>query len=328
MDEDAEFVRVLSFDFSKAFDSVPHDIVTEKLKQTNLNPYIINWIISFLTNRKQRVVVDGIKTGYVDINKGVPQGTVIGPFLFSLMVDDIKPKQPETNVLVKFADDMTVSAPVKSNSDSATMEVRNIENWARRNRMTLNLSKTWEMLLSGGTSKPPPVPIEGIERKEWLKLLGVTFEEDVCCWDLHVDGLLSKAGSRMYILRVCRRYGYRKKHLSYLFDSIISSLFLYGIEIWGSALQKKYLERIDKFFKRAYRYGYVLKEYKMSELIETRDRVLFNRILDNPEHILYELLPEKRQKILRKRDHPFTLPQVRTERFKRSFVNRCLFDYF
>jgi hypothetical protein len=43
----------------------------------------------------------------------------------------------------------------------------------------------------------------------------------------------------------------------------------------------------------------------MSELIETRDRVLFNRILDNPEHILYELLPEKRQKILRKRDHPF-----------------------
>ena len=200
MDEDAEFVRVLSFDFSKAFDSVPHDIVTEKLKQTNLNPYIINWIISFLTNRKQRVVVNGIITGYVDINKGVPQETVIGPFLFSLMVDDIKPTQPETNVLVKFADDMTVSAPVKSNCDSATMEVRNIENWARRNRMTLNLSKTCEMLLSGGTSKPPPAPIEGIERKEWLKLLGVTFEDDVCCWDLHVDGLLSKVGSRMYIL--------------------------------------------------------------------------------------------------------------------------------
>jgi retron-type reverse transcriptase len=100
LDEDAEFVRVLSFDFSKAFDSVPHDIITEKLKQTNLNPYVINLIIRFLTNRKQRVVVDGIITGYVDINKGVPQGTVIGPFLFSLMVDDIKPKQPETNVLL------------------------------------------------------------------------------------------------------------------------------------------------------------------------------------------------------------------------------------
>jgi hypothetical protein len=120
------------------------------------------------------------------------------------------------------------------------------------------------------------------------------FEDEVCCWDLHVDGLLSKTGSRMYILRVCRRYGHRKEHLSYLFYSIILSLFLYGIEIWGAALHKKYLESIDKFFKRAYRHVYVLKEYKMSDLIETRYRILFNRILDNPEHILYELLPEKR----------------------------------
>ena len=103
--EDADFIRVLSFDFSKAFDSVPHNVVTEKLKQTNLNPYIINWIISFLTNRKQRVVVDGFITEYANINRGVPQGTVIGPFLFSLMVEDIKPKQPETNKLIKFAND-------------------------------------------------------------------------------------------------------------------------------------------------------------------------------------------------------------------------------
>ena len=85
------------------------------------------------------------------------------------------------------------------------MEVKNIENWARRNRMTLNLSKTWEMLLSGGTSKTPPAPIEGTERKKWLKLLGIIFEDDVCCWDLHIDGLLSKAGSRMYILRVMQK---------------------------------------------------------------------------------------------------------------------------
>ena len=66
---------------------------------------------------------------------------------FSLMVDDIKPEQPDINKLVKFADDMTVCAPVISNSDSATQEVRNIENWASRNRMTLILSNTWEMLL-------------------------------------------------------------------------------------------------------------------------------------------------------------------------------------
>ena len=216
-----------------------------------------------MTNRKQRVVVDGFITEYANINRGVPQGTVIGPFLFSLMVEDIKPKQPETNTLIKFADNMTVSAPVTSNKDSSMKEVKHIENWATRNRMTLNLSKTWEMLLSGGTSKPPPGPINGIKRKKWLKFLGITFEDDVCCWELQDDDLLSKAGSRKYILRVCKRYGYQKEHLSYLFDTIILSLFLYGIEIWGSSLQKKYLNRIDKFLKRAHHFGYVLREYKI-----------------------------------------------------------------
>ena len=82
----------------------------------------------------------GFITEYANINRGVPQGTVIGPFIFSLMVEDIKPKQPETNKLIKFADDMMVSAPVRSNKDSSMEEVKHIENWAARNRMTLNLS--------------------------------------------------------------------------------------------------------------------------------------------------------------------------------------------
>ena len=147
-------------------------------------------------------MVDGFITEYANINRGVPHGTVIGPFLFSLMVEGIKPKQPEFNRLIKFADDMTVSAPVRSDKDSSMEEVKHIENWAAR--------------ISGGTFKPPPGPINGIKSKKWLKLLGVAFEDAVCCWELQVDDLLSKAGSRMYILRVCKRYGYQKEHLCYM----------------------------------------------------------------------------------------------------------------
>ena len=68
--EDADFVRIISFDLSKAFDSVPHDIICEKLKATNLNPNVINWIIDFLIHRKQTVIVDGVETEYVDITRG------------------------------------------------------------------------------------------------------------------------------------------------------------------------------------------------------------------------------------------------------------------
>ena len=123
---------------------------------------------------------------------------------------------------------------------------------------TLNLSKTWEMLIHGKTTKPNPQPVPGIERKSWLKLLGIIFQENPCCWDLHVDKLIAKASSRLYILRVCKFYGYSQDQLNKLFDSLILSLFAYGLEVWGSA-SKKYLDPIDNFCKRAYRYGYTAK---------------------------------------------------------------------
>ena len=90
LDGAMDFVRGFSFDFSKAFDSVPYAIVCNKLMSLNMNPYVINWIVSFLSNRKQRIVVDGFVTEFVSINRGVPQGTVLGQISFSIMVNDIR----------------------------------------------------------------------------------------------------------------------------------------------------------------------------------------------------------------------------------------------
>ena len=69
LDGNADFVRIFSFDFSKAFDAVSNYILCSKLKRVNINPYIINWFISFLDQRKKRVVVDGYRTKYVSINR-------------------------------------------------------------------------------------------------------------------------------------------------------------------------------------------------------------------------------------------------------------------
>ena len=92
------------------------------------------------------------------------------------MVNDIKVIAANQNLLVKFADDLTV------------------------NRMQLNFKKTWEMLLKGKSTKALPVPLAFIERKPSLKLLGVTFQSDPCNWDSHLDNILSKASSRLNIL--------------------------------------------------------------------------------------------------------------------------------
>ena len=138
--------------------------------------------------------------------------------------------------------------------DTTLTEINNLESWAANNRMSMNLSKTWEMQLHRRTSKPSPPPVAGIERKEWLKLWRMTFHEDPCNWNIHIDSLLSTAASRLYILIVCKYCGYTKDQLSALMESLIMSLFLYGLEVWGSASQSKYLKdlcpgRAEDFMK-------------------------------------------------------------------------------
>ena len=325
LDGNADFVRIFSFDFSKAFDSVSHRILVSKLRDVDINPYILNWLISFISNRKQRVVVDNIITEYIDITRGVPQGTVLGPILFSLMINDIKPVSP-SSLLVKFADDITVSIPVRAeDSNIAESEVNSIMEWAEKNQMTLNLNKTWEMLLKSSSLKVPPAPLAIVERKTKLKLLGVTFEDDPVNWDTHIDHVLSKASSRLYILRVCRFYGYPKEQLDLLFQSLIISVFTYAIEVWGCCYYDKYLKRIDKLFARAFKSGYCLKKYSICDILTTRDSKLWNKITSNTT-ALDDLLPPRRTRHLRSRGHDYILPRVRTSRFKSTFVNRCLFS--
>ena len=85
------------------------------------------WLIGlsfFFEDRKQRVVVDGIVTGYLNINRGVPQGNVFGPVLRSIMVNDFKSGDP-MNILVKFVDDITLGIPGKEDGDTSRVEVDN-----------------------------------------------------------------------------------------------------------------------------------------------------------------------------------------------------------
>ena len=172
LDGSADFVRIFSFDLSKALDSVSHNILYSKLKQVNINPYIINWLISFLDQRKQRVVVNGYRTKYVSINRDVPQGTVMGPVLFSIFINDIKADNTNKNLLVKFAGDITVKWQIEENVslDEFETEVLSFIEWPENNCMKVNLTKAWELLLRGKTIRTPPEPFEIVGRKEKLKL--------------------------------------------------------------------------------------------------------------------------------------------------------------
>ena len=326
LDEGAKSVRVISFDFSKAFDSVPHDILFNKIKKIPINPYVINWMIDFLNNRRQRVKVDGVTTEFLDINRGVPQGTVLGPIMFTIMVNDIKAVNL-SNDLSKFADDIAIIAPVYDYEDSAGDEVENMKLWSNENRMSLNMEKTYEMIVRGKVSTPLPDHIPSIKRKEWLKLLGVTMEDIPGKWDKYFEEMMKKASRRMYILRVCKHYGLSTHQLDLLFNSLIVSLFTFAAEVWGGASYSKYVSQIDKFVNRAYRNGYTINRSDFKATISKRDKKLWSRIINDDKNALHNLLPSKLNRPLRQRGHDFELPIVKTERFKNAFINRCLFNF-
>ena len=99
----------------------------------------------------------------------------------------------------------------------------------------------------------------------------------------------------MYIMRICKYYDLRTDQLDMLFRSLIISLFLFGIEVCGGAY-KKYLRQIDRSFKYAFKYGYVSKQIFIEDLIRNRDYQLCNKIVEDPNHVLYDLLPPKRER--------------------------------
>ena len=114
-----------------------------------INPYVINWIVSFLSSRKQRVVVDAryCPWAHIVLYYGKRHKTGL----------------PGANLLLKYADDLTLSVPVSAHQDHSFIEVNSIQHWAVRNRMKLNLTKTWEMVVHGRISKPLPPLVQGIE---------------------------------------------------------------------------------------------------------------------------------------------------------------------
>ena len=102
---------------------------------------------------------------------------------------------------------MTLEIPGINGIDTSNMEVNNILKLSESNRMPLNRSKTWKMVIQGHGNGSIPIPIPSIERKTWLEILATILQENPCNWDMHFDKLISKASGRMYIIRVCKFYG-------------------------------------------------------------------------------------------------------------------------
>ena len=113
-------VHALLLDFRKAFDAVPHTLLIEKLIANDFDPYLTRWIVSFLSNRNQKVVLHGNSSNTIPVTSGIPQGTVIGPKLFLLYINDL-PENLSCKVSL-FADDTLLYQQVNNSDDISSFQ--------------------------------------------------------------------------------------------------------------------------------------------------------------------------------------------------------------
>ena len=140
-------VDTFILDFEKAFDTPPHELLKSKLFSYGIGGKTMKWIDSFLCFRQQRVVVNGVKSDWAPVLSGVPQGTVLGPFLFSLYINDIS-SAIESEIRL-FADDCVCYHEIKDEEDTLKLQrdIDRLRSWARKWGMTGILGQLkWESL--------------------------------------------------------------------------------------------------------------------------------------------------------------------------------------
>ena len=134
---------VIYFDFSKAFDSVNHSILLNKLSYMGLSPGYVKWFKDYLTNRSFQVKANNVLSSCSPIANGIPQGSPLGPLLFNVFINDIC-QSVHNSVPILYADDLKLIGKIKNFNDTAKLQhdIRQIENWCETNKMEINTSKT------------------------------------------------------------------------------------------------------------------------------------------------------------------------------------------
>ena len=281
LDDDAN-ADVVYLDFSKAFDKVDHNIVLEKIKQLGITGNILDWLKSFLTERYQTVIVNGVKSDPQKVLSGVPQGSVLGPLIFLILIGDID-KEILYCFVKSFADDTCATKAVKTLEDTELLqkELDKIYKWTIENNMELNDVK-FELLRYGSNKNikeqthytSPSGKV--IENKDVVKDLGIFMSND-CLFAYQINSAIEKAKSISWILRT---FSSRSSHVMLtLYKALVIPILEYCSVLWSpntvgliqriEEIQKSFFKKIKGVNKN---YWECLKDLKIYSLQRRRER--------------------------------------------------------
>jgi len=267
-------VQAVVLDFAKAFDKVPHDKLIEKLRTYDFPDDVTDWILDFLSNRKQRVVIDGVYSDFNCVTSGVPQGSVLGPALFLLYINDIA-KELKSDIRL-YADDALMHMTLRNASSIIDFQADLfiLENWAKKWGMAFNISKC--ALVFFGTF-PPGIKqdmlnytlcAQVLQKVDSFKYLGVLIQSNLK-WDEHINKKVSEATRTLGLIR--RSLFDAPKHVKLIaYQTLCRPKLEYAVEVWDPFL-RKHIDLLESVQNKAVRF--VLKLRGICSITNSREQL-------------------------------------------------------
>ena len=269
--EAGELVGTVAIDLSKAFDSLPHSLLIAKLAAYGFHLSACKLIASYLHNRKQCVKIQGKRSAWSDVIKGVPQGSILGPLLFNIFINDIFLLDMSCSIY-NYADDNCISYShrnVDCIKSVLSDEITALMTWFKLNSLEANPNKFQSMLVSPNAPKDNDLQIEVsdnvITATSTMKILGMHIDSKLN-FNGHIAFLCTKAGRQLNVLQRMRgSLDYVSKMAIY--NSFIISNFNYCPVVWMFT-SKSSLNKLENIQKRALRF--VCNDFvsNYSELLE------------------------------------------------------------
>ena len=263
-------------DLSKAFDCVHHETLILKLKYYGISNIASTLIASYLSNRIQKVDINGEKSQGSPVLMGVPQGSILGPFLFLVYINDLPHMVNNLHDIVLFADDTSLVFNIdrnQTNFDDVNEAVSRVLNWFTINNLMLNTKKTKciRFSLPGVKQCPTKINLNGetLDLVDSAVFLGITVDSKLQ-WGPHISALSSRLSSAAFAVKKIRQIT-NVETARLVYFSYFHSIMAYGILLWGSAAE---LESIFVIQKRAVR-----AIYNLGSRVSLRERFKKFKIL-------------------------------------------------